>query len=217
MAVSSPKSESIKLEVSRMNKYLAKNPTCSLKEASEILGFNYARVRKWKEKGWIDHVSGIDIVNHLGISSETTNKKNKLIKEARKVIENKNKEPEKSINTVLEKINPSINKEVSEPSKTKDNAVSSSLDAENIADLLEIGKKMSISEIRALIKQRLVAHIDDAKCVSNYAAALKAMAGVQDVELEDVYINENLIKIYVPEQKPMPKLEEILEVEPFEL
>lgn len=80
--------------------------------------------------------------------------------------------------------------------------------------LIERGKTLKISEIRALVKANLVAQVSDAKAVSNFAAGLRALSGVQDVELEDIYESEQMIRIYVPQESPMPK--DVLEVEPVE-
>ena len=65
-----------------------------------------------------------------------------------------------------------------------------------------------------MIKNRIRASIGDAQSVSQYAAALKALAGVQDVELEEIYEQEKIIRIYCPEEEPVPK--KIKEVDPIE-
>ena len=216
MANKGPKREVTKQKVERMRMFLEKHPTITMAEAAKILGFKAVTVRKWKENGWIEHIGGREIAEHLGIKSASRDYK--LVQKVRKEIEQKGKkQPEKQKSSVLESIEPEKFTKVSKHSAPKEKPVSGALDAEKIQELLELGKNLSISEIRSLIKQRLVTHIDDAKSVSNYAASLKSMAGVQEVELEDVYINENLIQIYMPEEKPMPKLEEIMEVDKFEL
>ena len=75
-------------------------------------------------------------------------------------------------------------------------------------------ENIKISSLRNQIKQRIMMNLRDSQAVSQYAAALKALAGVQDVELEEIYEQEKIIRIYCPAELPMP--EEVVEVDPIE-
>lgn len=209
--------EKTQKNVDRAQRYIDKNPNCSIREVSEITGFPLQTIYTWKRRKFIDWTSNTEIKKELGKTGKDDHKTRALMKKVKKELAERQKErnkPKEPTTSALQELGAVKQAVESKPLKGSKKPASGPLDAEKIAELLEMGKKLSISEIRSLIKQRLITHIDDAKSVSNYAAALKAMAGVQDVELEDVYVNENLVKVYVPEEIPEPK--EVLEVEAIE-
>lgn len=186
----------------RLNIYLRDNPACSLKDAAEILGVKHTLVRKWKSVGWIKHITKAEARKQcLPLDKPEVIKANitKPVKAPRKIAPRK----------------PSSG-EVVPSSDDNDNSMAAtpaSNDPYDIDSLIAKGKDLKISQLRSLIKAHLMMSVSDSKSVSNYAAGLKALSGVQDVELEDIYENEQLMRIYVPVEDADPH---IVEVEPIE-
>jgi len=181
-----PKSAAIRAQVARCQKYLDSHPGCSLIEAAEILDVYYSTFRKWKMRGWITHKKASELRN----------------------------EPTMSAAFAQEAL--PANARPAKKSKTPSGAVASPPDSpeESIAGDERAESSLKISALRNMIKNRIRMSIGDAQSVSQYAAALKALAGVQDVELEEIYEQEKIIRIYCPEEEPIPK--KIKEVDPIE-
>lgn len=182
-----PKSATIRMQIVRVQKYLDAHPGCNLREAAEILDIYYSTFRKWKSNGWITHKRAHEIRKEQSMSQA-------LATEAE----------------------PPAPARPAKKSKTPSGAVASPPDApeESIAGDERAESSLKISALRNMIKNRIRMSIGDAQSVSQYAAALKALAGVQDVELEEIYEQEKIIRIYCPEEEPVPK--KIKEVDPIE-
>ena len=190
-----PKCAKTLAAIERMNIYLRDNPTCRLEDAGRILNMKSCTVRKWKQRGWIKH-------------------------ETKAVARRKAKEQTPPLLAATQAL---ATQQTSTRRKPQSGVVVPSSGAvavtgdckpDSLDNLIARGKDLKISEIRALVKSHLVAQVSDAKAVSNYAAGLKALSGVQDVELEDIYETENMIRIYVPAEDALPV--DVLEGDPIE-
>lgn len=177
--------------IDRVNLYLRDNPTCNLLDAAAVLGIKVDRIRKWKERGKITHITNAQ-ARREGITTKAEAKAVRRMRDTAK--------------PVAKKAHKQSSGEV---------APSSAVVTDEVDALIAKGREMKISNLRALIKSHLMLNVHDSKAVSNYAAGLKALSGVQDVELEDIYETEQLIKIYVPQEDAMTALEAI-EVEKIE-
>jgi hypothetical protein len=178
---------------------LRDNPTCKLVDAAALLGVKGPRVRKWKQFGWIEHLTP-SAARRLQAEEATEIMLGKQPDQTRKQSPGRNRKP--SSGAVGPAYKPMAATPVASPPMSGD-----------IDELIARGRDLKISEIRALVKANLVAQVHDAKAVSNFAAGLKALSGVQDVELEDIYESEQLIRIYVPEEITDA---DVLEVDPLE-
>ena len=187
-----PKTRSL---IERLNIYLRDNPTCKLVDAGKLLGIKDTRIRKWKQFGWIEHQTPFE-------ARQATKEQTPPLLAATQALATQQPSPRRK---------PSVG--VVAPSSGAV-AVTGDYQPDSLDSLIARGKDLKISEIRALVKSHLVAQVGDAKAVSNYAAGLKALSGVQDVELEDIYETENMIRIYVPAEDALPV--DVLEVDPIE-
>lgn len=186
-----PKTRSL---IERLNIYLRDNPTCKLVDAGKLLGIKDTRIRKWKQFGWIEH--------------QTPFEARQAIKEQRP--------PLLAATQALPTQQPSTKRKpsVGVVALSSGAAATGDYQPDSLESLIAKGKDLKISEIRALVKSHLVAQVSDSKAVSNFAAGLRALSGVQDVELEDIYETENMIRIYVPAEDALPV--DILEVDTIE-
>lgn len=199
-AIKLPKGKKTRENVERVKLYLEDHPSCKLNHAAKILGLEAGTLRKWKERGYFEHINWYE-----GLKQEREEKKAEAIGQAQPVQGNQRKagRPKK-------------------PHRSEDQEETSSgvvaspiMQNATLEELLEAGKSLKVSELRAIIKQRILVSIGDAKEVAAYAAALKQMATVQDVELEEVYEQAQLIRIYCPREDD-PKELAILEVDPID-
>lgn len=188
-----PKSKLVIMDLQRIARYVADRPGCDLKEMAEILGLSYDVVRKWKGNGWFAHQTAYEIRN--GIPPKPTIE---LPRIGRKKIPNLSGAVAQS---------PAIagNERVYTPPV---------MPPQQEPPVPEVPENIKISSLRNQIKQRIMMHLGDSQAVSQYAAALKALAGVQDIELEEIYEQEKIIRIYCPAEKPAP--DEVVEVDPIE-
>lgn len=190
-----PKSKLVIMDLQRIARYVADRPGCDLKEMAEILDLSYDVVRKWKGKGWFAHQTAYEIRN--GIPPKPTIE---LPRIGRRKIPNLSGEvaQPKAIAGNERVYTPPVPQAQHEPTEPD------APPPENI----------KISSLRSQIKQMIMMNLRDSQAVSQYAAALKALAGVQDVELEEIYEQEKIIRIYCPAEEPVP--DHITEVEPIE-
>lgn len=188
-----PKNAKTLAAIERMNIYLRDNPTCKLEDAGKVLDIKSCTVRKWKQYGWITHET------KAVARRKAQEQAPPLLAATQALASTKKKTPSGVV------VPSSV---VAAP------AIAGNQVPDSLEGLIAKGKDLKISEIRALVKAHLVAQVGDAKAVSNYAAGLKALSGVQDVELEDIYESENMIRIYVPAEDVPPP--DILEVDPIE-
>jgi hypothetical protein len=205
-----PKKAETRALIERLNIYLRDNPTCKLEDAARILNIQSTRVRKWKQFGWIEHQT-----EHQA--------KRARAEEASRLLGTK--PPPRPKGRPKKQPPPTPEPAQQEQPKTKQNTTvagevassfGSSGDVISELDLLIAkGQNLKISQLRSLIKAHLMANVHDSKSVSNYAAGLKALSGVQDVELEDIYENEQLMKIYVPAEDSMRSID-VVEVDKIE-
>ena len=190
-----PKSKLVIMDLQRIARYVADRPGCDLKEMAEILDLSYDVVRKWKGKGWFAHQTAYEIRN--GIPPKPTIE---LPRIGRRKI-------------------PNLSGEVAQPQAIAGNErvytppVPPAQHEPTEPDLPP-PENIKISSLRNQIKQRIMMNLRDSQAVSQYAAALKALAGVQDVELEEIYEQEKIIRIYCPAEEPVP--DQITEVDPIE-
>lgn len=191
-----PKSKLVIMDLQRIARYVADRPGCSLKEMAEILDLSYDVVKKWKGNGWFAHQTAYEIRN--GIPPKPTIE---LPRIGRKKIPNLSgavAQPQTiagNERVYTPPVPPPQQESPEQPEQTP---------PENI----------KISSLRNQIKQRIMMNLRDSQAVSQYAAALKALAGVQDVELEEIYEQEKIIRIYCPAERPAP--DEVVEVDPIE-
>ena len=192
-----PKSKLVIMDLQRIARYVADRPGCDLKEMAEILDLSYDVVRKWKGKGWFAHQTAYEIRN--GIPPKPTIE---LPRIGRKKI-------------------PNLSGAVAQPPAIAGNervytppVMPPQQEPPEPAEPLPAPENIKISSLRNQIKQRIMMHLGDSQAVSQYAAALKALAGVQDVELEEIYEQEKIIRIYCPAERPAP--DEVVEVDPIE-
>ena len=184
-----PKSPKTLAEIERINLYLRDNPTCHLGEASKITGLPYSRVRKWKSMGWIEH-----------LTKKKARDKGLIPKNQAVTLtdghQSNDSEPFKHFVGV-----------VAPTTKMAPNPL-------NQEEMLSLGRDLKISDIRAIIKQHMLMSIHDSKSVNNYASALKSMSGVQDIELEESYFTERMVRVYCPKEDDAP--EDVVEIDPIE-
>lgn len=193
-----PKSKLVIMDLQRIARYVADRPGCDLKEMAEILDLSYDVVRKWKGKGWFAHQTAYEIRN--GIPPKPTIE---LPRIGRRKI-------------------PNLSGEVAQPQAIAGNErvyappvpPQRQQEPPEHEEIQAIPENIKISSLRNQIKQRIMMNLQDSQAVSQYAAALKALAGVQDVELEEIYEQEKIIRIYCPAEEPVP--DQITEVEPIE-
>lgn len=203
-----PKKAETRALIERLNIYLRDNPTCKLEDAARILNIQSTRVRKWKQFGWIEHQT-----EHQARRARA--------EEAARLLGTK--PPPRPKGRPKKQAPPAIEPSQQELPKQKQNITASgevgpasSDDALSEIDLLIAkGQNLKISQLRSLIKSHLMANVHDSKAVSNYAAGLKALSGVQDVELEDIYEAEQLMRIYVPKEIAIKKAD-VVEVDKIE-
>lgn len=197
-----PKSKEVKADLIRISRYVADHPGCNLREMAELLGIAYDCVKKWKSKGWFAHQTPKEI--REGVPPKPTIDTPRIGRSPRGKIPGEvvhrpyrvYKRPAIAGNErVYTPPVPPAQHEPTEPDVPP---------PENI----------KISSLRNQIKQRIMMNLRDSQAVSQYAAALKALAGVQDVELEEIYEQEKIIRIYCPAEEPLP--DQIAEVEPIE-
>lgn len=189
-----PKSKLVIMDLQRIARYVADRPGCDLKEMAEILDLSYDVVRKWKGKGWFAHQTAYEIRN--GIPPKPTID---LPRIGRKKIPNLS-------GAVAQPQTIAGNERVYTPQVPPPQQES--------PEQPEVPENIKISSLRNQIKQRIMMNLRDSQAVSQYAAALKALAGVQDVELEEIYEQEKIIRIYCPAERPAP--DEVVEVDPIE-
>jgi hypothetical protein len=189
-----PKSKLVIMDLQRIARYVADRPGCDLKEMAEILDLSYDVVRKWKGKGWFAHQTAYEIRN--GIPPKPTID---LPRIGRKKIPNLS-------GAVAQPPAIAGNERVYTPPVPPPQQES--------PEQPEVPENIKISSLRNQIKQRIMMNLRDSQAVSQYAAALKALAGVQDVELEEIYEQEKIIRIYCPAERPAP--DEVVEVDPIE-
>lgn len=194
-----PKSKLVIMDLQRIARYVADRPGCSLKEMAEILDISYDVVKKWKGNGWFFHQTAYEIRN--GIPPKPTIE---LPRIGRKKTPNLSgavaQSPAIAGNErVYTPTVPQQQQQQQEPPEQPEQTP-----PENI----------KISSLRNQIKQRIMMNLRDSQAVSQYAAALKALAGVQDVELEEIYEQEKIIRIYCPAERTAP--DEVVEVDPIE-
>ena len=199
-----PKCLKTRALIERLNIYLRDNPTCRFKDAAAILDIKPTRIRKWKEYGWINHITDFALrqkqqQEQLALLTNTQpvsapGRPPDPVKPARP---SRSRKPQSGVVA---------------PVYPADAATSYAPDS--IDGLIARGKDLKISELRALIKAHLMTQVHDAKAVSNYAAGLRALSGVQDVELEDIYETESMVRVYVPAEDLIPV--DVLEVDPIE-
>lgn len=195
-----PKRKETRDNIERMCLYLRDNPACKLNEAAKILNLKANTVRKWKERGYFDHTNWFD-----ALREEREAKKVEVLNQPTQAQEKPRKagRPKK------------IPRSEDQEETSSGGVASPIMQNATLEELLEMGKNLKVSELRAIIKQRILVSIGDAKEVAAYAAALKQMATVQDVELEEVYERAQLIRIYCPKEDD-PKELAILEVDPID-
>jgi len=201
--------------IDRMRLYLRDNPTCNLRHASEVLGLSYHVVKKWKTRGYLGDM-------HMNAhEARALEKQAKLDQAAEFLGVEMPENPTKRTRTPKPAATPEPTKPARKQRQPSGEVASSSSAAPTTREMSEIeqliakGKDLKISQIRSLVKSHLMLSVSDSKAVANYAAGLKALSGVQDVELEDIYENEQLIKIYVPKEDAASALE-IIEVAKIE-
>lgn len=186
-----PKNPETRALIERLNIYLRDNPTCKLVDAAALLGVKGPRVRKWKQFGWIEHTT--PFVARQQQAQAIAAGKQPLPRPVKP----------KRVRTPVGVVAPPSESSEDEP------------EPDSIEALIKRGQGLKISEIRAMVKAYLMTQVHDAKAVSNYAAGLRALSGVQDVELEDIYESEQMMKIYVPEEDVIRK-KDVLEVDKIE-
>lgn len=196
-----PKNPKTRALIERMNIYLRDNPTCKLEDAAKILNVKSCTVRKWKQVGWITHTRP-HIARQQQQQVIAAIQQPTPITQAPTARKTRNKTTNQSSGVVA----PDIPQPAARTYEPDDNSMEA---------LIARGRDLKISEIRALVKAHLVSQVRDAKAVSNFAAGLKALSGVQDVELEDIYETEQMIKIYVPAEDVVVA-DDVIEVEPIE-
>lgn len=189
-----PKNAKTQALIDRMKIYLRDNPTCKLEDAGKVLGVKSCTVRKWKQYGWIEHLTPAQA-------------RRKGLLPSGKPLPQQQAAPAQQQQTGKRQRSSGV---VALPSPAIAPA-----GADDIDSLIAKGKDLKVSQLRSLIKAHLMMSVSDSKAVSNYAAGLKALAGVQDVELEDIYENEQLIKIYVPQEDSLI-LSDVVEVDQIE-
>lgn len=204
-------------QIERIKVYIRDNPTCSLKDAAIVIGVKHTLVRKWKSLGFFEHMTPA-AARKAGITTQAEAKAAISRKETAEVYRKPRPKPQPRPQPAY-RPPPTI-----EPDDSSDNATEqpvgevaplSLAGMDEIDQLIAKGKDLKISQIRSLVKSHLMLNVHDPKAVANYATGLKALSGVQDVELEDVYENEQLMKIYVPQEDAIKALE-IIEVEKIE-
>lgn len=195
-----PKSPKTRALIERLNIYLRDNPTCRLEDAARLLGIKSCTVRKWKQFEWIEH--------------QTAAAARRAAAEAAIAAAANRPAPAPAKQTRKPRTTGKPTLGVVVPSPVLSDSDNPAVDPDSIEGLIARGKELKISELRALIKAHLVSQVNDAKAVSNFAAGLRALSGVQDVELEDIYESEQMIRVYVPAEDAMPA--DILEVDPIE-
>ena len=206
-------------QIERLKVYIRDNPTCSLKDAAIVLGVKHTLVRKWKSLGFFEHMTPA-AARKAGITTQAEAKAAIGRKETAEVYRKPRPKPQPRPQPrpayrpppVLE---PDDNSDNTTEQPVGEVAPLSMAGMDEIDQLIAKGKDLKISQIRSLVKSHLMLNVHDPKAVANYAAGLKALSGVQDVELEDVYENEQLMKIYVPQEDAIKALE-IIEVEKIE-
>jgi hypothetical protein len=206
-------------QIERLKVYIRDNPTCSLKDAAIVLGVKHTLVRKWKSLGFFEHMTPA-AARKAGITTQAEAKAAIERRETAEVYRKPRPKPQPRPQP-----RPAYRPQpVLEPDDNGDNTTEqpagevaplSMAGMDEIDQLIAKGKDLKISQIRSLVKSHLMLNVHDPKAVANYAAGLKALSGVQDVELEDVYENEQLMKIYVPQEDAIKALE-IIEVEKIE-
>lgn len=200
MADAAPKSKHIQADIKRIKRYVAQHPGCSLRDMAEVLGIAYTSIRAWKTYGYYEHETAFEIRARGGqpgpdvIENPLSRKNHDELKREQK---QKAKNPLAGA-VVLES-----------PDVTTIQAIAGDERASVSPD-----ENIKVGTLRNQIKHRIQASLHDAQAVSQYAAALKALAGVQDVELEELYEQEKIIRIYCPAEKPSP--DEVVEVDPIE-
>ena len=200
MADAAPKSKYIQADIKRIKRYVSLHPGCSLRDMAEILGIAYTSIRAWKTYGYYEHETAAEIRARGGqpgpdvIENPLSRKTHDELKREQK---QKAKNPLAGA-VVLE------SPDVTTAEATAGNERVNTPPDENI----------KVSTLRNQIKHRIQMSLHDSQAVSQYAAALKALAGVQDVELEELYEQEKIIRIYCPAEEPVP--DHITEVEPIE-
>ena len=198
MADAAPKSKYIQADIKRIKRYVSLHPGCSLRDMAEVLGIAYTSIRAWKTYGYYEHETAAEIRARGGqpgpdvIENPLSRKTHDELKR-----EQKAKAPLAGA-VVLE------SHDVTTAEATAGNERVNTPPDENI----------KVSTLRNQIKHRIQMNLHDSQAVSQYAAALKALAGVQDVELEELYEQEKIIRIYCPAEEPSP--DHITEVEPIE-
>lgn len=208
-------------QIERLKVYIRDNPTCSLKDAAIVLGVKHTLVRKWKSLGFFEHMTPA-AARKAGITTQAEAKAAIGRRETAEVYRKPRPKPQPQPRP---QPRPAYRPPpVIEPDENSDNTTEqpvgevaplSMAGMDEIDQLIAKGKDLKISQIRSLVKSHLMLNVHDPKAVANYAAGLKALSGVQDVELEDVYENEQLMKIYVPQEDAIKALE-IIEVEKIE-
>ena len=192
-----PKHKTTKDGVERMRLYLKANPTCNMREAAEILGVSYEAVRKWKQHGFFDHITP-----HEARKAGITPIQDLIAPPKRKATKRQAIPQGQPISGAVAPFPPKM---VENPFEGRGNIDQPAADDE----------PLKISSIRNRIKARINRCLHDPQAVSQYAAALKSLAGVQDVELEEIYEQEKIIRIYCPAERKTD-LKSVVQVEPID-
>ena len=192
-----PKSKEVKADLIRISRYVADHPGCNLREMAELLGIAYDCVKKWKSKGWFAHQTPKQI--REGVPPKPTIDTPRIGRSPRGKIPGE--------------VVPRPYRVYKRPAIAGDERAEEPEAKPTVQDAPP-PENIKISSLRNQIKQRIMMNLRDSQAVSQYAAALKALAGVQDVELEEIYEQEKIIRIYCPAEEPVP--DHITEVEPIE-
>lgn len=180
-------------DLERMKLYLQQHPACSMKDAAKIIGVPHDRVRKWKSLGWLGdlHMTKSKAMRKGYVPAPDgrllTPEEAEALSDAPK--RRKKKKDGEAGAVVSSPDDP-------EPSETIDPV--ETVRAQPVQ--VEPGSELKIATLRNKIKQKISQHMNDAKAVANYATALKTLSGVRDIEMEEIYESEKIIRIYVPEE-----------------
>lgn len=189
-----PKSRLLQADIKRISRYISQHPGCLLKDVAEILNIPYDTVRKWKSCGFFEHETAAQIRARGGQAGPETIP-NPL-----------------SVMTTAERQRRQRQEDAPPIGEVASSSTPAPASAVSIAPAAD--ENIKVSTLRNQIKHCIRRSLHDAQAVSQYAAALKALAGVQDVELEEIYEQEKIIRIYCPAEETIP--DHIEEVEPIE-
>ena len=222
-----PKHPKTREKVDKVNNLLADNPTLTLKKIAELMGVQPVLIRKWKSLGWLDHITlaqarrDPDLIDEIAPQAVVNPVLEKIRAEKRA---RKKHEPPRPRGRPPKYQPPPPKRPTYDDDDDSGNTVSGDVAMRakgkafselSFEELLAMGKDLKMSELRALIKQHILKSLSDSKSVANYATALRQMANVQDVELDEVYEREQLFHVYVPKEDDPDKIN-ILEVDPID-